>query len=183
MLPKFPRWGKNNLMFHTIHHYLLTFVNEQKNKLSNFSFGAASAVITSLAIIISFDINDKSKLWVVGSLCVIALADNISDTLGIHIYQEGEFMSFRKVWRATLINFVTRLCVIVGFILFVLLLPPIVAAICSILYGYLILITISYLVARKRNIPPKTIILEHIIIATLVLVLSKYITYFIKLWV
>ncbi len=169
-------------MLHNTRKYFNTFITEQKDKLSNFSFGAVSAVITCLALIISFDTNDTSKLVVIGSLCVIALADNISDTLGIHIYQEGEFSSFRKVWRATLSNFVTRLCVILIFILFVISFPPMLAVVFSILYGFLILTIISYLVARKRNIAPKTIILEHILIATLVLGLSKYITYLIKLW-
>ena len=138
-------------------------------------------MITSLALIVSFDINNQSRLWIIGSLCVVALADNISDTLGIHIYQEGEFSSSQKVWRATLANFITRLCVIMVFILFVVFLPPVLVAGISILYGYLIITIISYLVARKRNLAPKTTILEHIIIASLVLGLSKYITYLIKL--
>jgi hypothetical protein len=169
-------------MLHFIRHYFLVFINEQKNRLSNFSFGAVSAVITCLAIIISFDTNDTSKLVIIGSLCVIALADNISDTLGIHIYQEGEFSSFRNVWRATLSNFITRLCVILIFILFVVTLPPLLASVFSILYGFLILTIISYLVARKKNLAPKMIIAEHLVIAALVLGLSKYVTYVIRLW-
>jgi vacuolar iron transporter family protein len=163
-------------------HVLFSFITKQKDRLSNFSFGAVSAVITCLALIISFDIAAKSKLMVIGSLCVIALADNISDSLGIHMYQEGEFSSFRNVWRATLLNFTTRFFVILIFIVIVLLLPPPLAIIGSILYGYFILTIISYLVARKRNLAPKGIILEHIIIATLVLGLSKYISYLIRFW-
>ena len=169
-------------MFIAVRHHFFTFINGQKQRLSNFSFGAVSAVITCLALIISFDINTQSTLAVIGSLCVIALADNISDTLGIHIYQEGEFSSFRHVWRSTLSNFVARLCVILVFILFVFILPPPVAVVCSILYGFLILTIISYLVARKRHVNPKMIIGEHIVIATVVLGLSKYIAYLIKIW-
>jgi vacuolar iron transporter family protein len=167
-------------MLHTIQKYLNTFITNQKDKLSNFSFGAVSAVITCLAIITSFDIAKTSKLMVIGSLCVIALADNISDTLGIHIYQEGEFSSFRKVWRSTLWNFIARLFAILVFILFVFVLPPALAIVCSILYGFLILTGISYLVARKRHVAPKPIIVEHIVIAIVVLGLSKYIAYLIK---
>lgn len=173
----------NRYILQSINRYFRSFINEQKDKLSNFSFGAVSAVITCLAIITSFDINAASRLVVIGSLCVIALADNISDTLGIHIYQEGEFSSFRKVWRGTLSNFIVRLCVILVFILFVLALPPVLAVICSILYGFLILTGISYLVARKRHIPPKRVIVEHIVIASAVLGLSKYVTYLIRMWV
>lgn len=152
-------------------------------RVSNFSFGAVSAVITCLALITSFDITETSKLGVIGSLCIIALADNISDTLGIHIYQEGEFSSFRDVWRSTLSNFIARLCVILFFILFVFFLPPMAAMVCSVVYGFLILTGISYLVARKRHVAPAKIIVEHITIAIVVLVLSKYISYLIKVWV
>jgi hypothetical protein len=152
-------------------------------KVSDFSFGAVSAVITCLALITSLDTAATSKLAVIGSLCVIALADNISDTLGIHIYQEGEYTSFRKVWRLTASNFLARLCVIAVFILFVLLLPPMVAIICSIIYGFFILTVISYLVAQKRQVKPFKIIAEHIAIAIVVLVLSKYISYLIKTWI
>ena len=152
-------------------------------KVSNFSFGAVSAVITCLALITSFDTTSTSRLGVIGSLCVIALADNISDMLGIHIYQEGEYASFRKVWRSTVSNFIARFCVILVFILFVLLLPPVIAIVCSLLYGFLILTVVSYLVAQKRHTAPKAIIVEHILIAIFVLVLSKYISYLIKIWV
>jgi vacuolar iron transporter family protein len=169
-------------MFLHTRHQFIAFITAQKDRLANFSFGAASAVITCLALIVSFDITNQSKLVVIGSLCVIALADNVSDTLGIHIYQEGEFSSLKKVWRATLSNFLTRLCVILIFIFFVYLFPPVLAAVCSLLYGFLIITVISYLVAKKRNLSPKTIIIEHLVITVLVLALSKYITYLIKMW-
>jgi VIT1/CCC1 family predicted Fe2+/Mn2+ transporter len=168
-------------LFRDVSKNFLYLITRQKDRLSNFSFGAVSAVITCLALIISFDTTNQSKMVVIGSLCVIALADNISDTLGIHIYQEGEFSSLRKVWRATLSNFLTRLGVIAIFILFVFCLPPIPAVICSLVYGLLVLTIISYLVARKRKLSPGKIVLEHIIIAIIVLGLSKYITYVIKL--
>ena len=154
-----------------------------RNRVSDFSFGSVSAVITCLALITSFDTKGTSKLGVIGSLCIIALADNISDTLGIHIYQEGEYASFRKVWRSTISNFLARLCVIAVFILIVFILPPVVAIICSVLYGFFVLTMISYLVAKKRHIPPTSVIIEHLLIATTVLVVSKYISYLITLWV
>jgi vacuolar iron transporter family protein len=167
-------------MFSKIQSYLIKIILLQKDKISNYSFGAVSAVITSLALIISFDVSNKSKLGVIGSLLVIALADNVSDTLGIHIYQEGEYTSFRKVWKLTLTNFLARILVILIFILFVLFLSPLAAITLSILYGYIILIIISFIVARKRNLKSEKVIVEHLIIATCVLGLSKYLTVLIK---
>jgi vacuolar iron transporter family protein len=167
-------------MFERIRNYIFKIILLQKDKISNYSFGAVSAVITSLALIISFDVNNNAKLGVVGSLLVIALADNISDTLGIHVYQEGEYASFRKVWKLTLTNFLARIFVILFFILFVLFLSPTFAIFFSVVYGYTILIVISYVVAKKRNLSSEKIIIEHLVIATCVLGLSKYLTVAIK---
>jgi len=157
------------------------FIQGQKEKLSNYSFGAISAVITSLALITNLDVGESSKLDLIRCLCIIAFADNISDSLSMHIHQESIFSSFRKVWGMTLANFFARMLVITVFIGFIACLPPILAIVSSILYGFLILIAISFLVARKRSIRPGRLILEHILIATVVLILSKYIAYLIQL--
>jgi len=157
------------------------FIQSQKEKLSNYSFGAISAVITSLALITNLDVGESSKLDLIRSLCIIAFADNISDSLSMHIHQESIFSSFRKVWGMTLANFFARMLVIAVFIGFITSLPPTVAIMSSLVYGYSILILISFLVARKRNVYPGRLIVEHIIITTLVLVLSKYIAYLIQL--
>jgi len=56
--------------------------------LTKYSFGASSAIITCLAFIIGLSHSSNPRLSIVGSLLVIAIADNISDSLGIHIFQE-----------------------------------------------------------------------------------------------
>jgi len=53
--------------------------------LRKFSFGASSAIVTSLAFIVGLSRNPNPRLAIIGSLLVIAVADNISDSLGIHI--------------------------------------------------------------------------------------------------
>jgi vacuolar iron transporter family protein len=156
--------------------FYISFINELKENLNDFSFGSVSAVITSLALITGLDVSVNAKYIIVGSLMVIALADNISDTLGIHIYKEGESIRLRDVWRSTLTNFLCRLMVTLGFVFFVLMFPPQAAIILSIIYGLSILTVVSYAVARKRKIRSRPIILEHLAIATVVVFLSKYIS-------
>jgi len=151
----------------------IKITNRPKQYITKYSFGATSAIITSLALITGFNVNPSAKIGVVGSLLVIALADNISDTLGIHIYQEGESLKNKEVWISTGTNFFTRLLVVSIFILFVIVFPPSIAILVSIIYGYLVLTLISYIVAKKRQIHHFHSILEHLLITTFVIIVSK----------
>lgn len=153
-----------------------TIVNSPKQNITKYSFGATSAIITSLALITSFDVNSSARLAVVGSLLVIALADNISDTLGIHIYQEGESFKKKEIWISTGTNFLTRLFVVAILILFVIIFPSPIAIVLSIIYGFLVIIIISLIIAKKRQIHALHTILEHLLIAISVILVSKIIS-------
>ena len=56
---------------------------------SRFSFGATSSTVTSLGIITGLLQASNPKSIIIGSLLVIAVADNVADSLGIHIYRES----------------------------------------------------------------------------------------------
>jgi hypothetical protein len=103
--------------------------------LTKFSFGATSAIITCLALIIGLSKSANPKLSIVASLLVIAIADNISDSLGIHIYQESDLKKSEVVRANTFFNFLTRFFVILIFILLVVFLPTGYAIIFSIIWG------------------------------------------------
>lgn len=141
---------------------------------TKFSFGGTSGIITSLAIIIGLDTLTNAKISIIGSLLVVALADNISDTLGIHIYQESEGLTRKQVITSSLTNFFTRLIVSLGFIFIIYLLPIQIAVIISIIYGFIVLSTISYIISRRKRINPWYAILEHIVIALIVMFSSHY---------
>jgi len=140
-----------------------------------FSFGSTSAIITNLALIIGLDTAADAKLAIISSLLVIALADNISDTLGIHMYQEAEGLRKSLVWKLTITNFFSRLITSLGFVLIVLIFPINIAVIFSLVYGFLVLAIVSYLISIKRKINPWSSIFEHLIIAVVVVILSKFI--------
>jgi hypothetical protein len=71
--------------------------NLARSAQTRFSFGATSAIITNLGIITGLDTLTHPKLSIIGALLVIALADNLSDTFGIHIYQESEYLGTKEV--------------------------------------------------------------------------------------
>jgi VIT1/CCC1 family predicted Fe2+/Mn2+ transporter len=144
--------------------------------LTRFSFGATSAIITCLALIIGLAKSPNPRFAIIGSLLVIAIADNISDSLGIHIYQESDLKKSEVVRTATLFNFFTRFGVILVFILLVLLLPLLYASILSIIWGMSLLILLTYYIAREQNTNPYKAIIGHVAIAVVVIIISNYVS-------
>jgi vacuolar iron transporter family protein len=141
---------------------------------SKFSFGSSSAIITNIALILGLDTAANAKTAIIGSLLVIALADNISDTLGIHMYQESEGLGRKQVLLLSFSNFLSRFITSLGFILIVFLLPISLAVWISAIYGLLVLSGVSYLIARDRRLKPIHTIFEHLVVATIVIILSKF---------
>ena len=141
---------------------------------TRFSFGATSAIITNLSLIAGLNTLAHPKLSIIGGILLIALADNISDSAGIHIYQESECVTQKEVWLSTLTNFFTRLFVSLVFILLVALLPMNLAVPCSIAFGLGLLSFMSYTIAKDRGINPYSAIFEHLCIAILVIALSNF---------
>lgn len=144
--------------------------------LTKFSFGATSAIITCLAFIIGLSKSGNPKLSIIGSLLVIAIADNISDTLGIHIYQESDLKNSKVVRTSTFLNFLTRLFVIMIFILLILFLPIEYAIIFSIVWGLSLLAVLSYFISKEQKVNPYTAIFKHISIAILVIIVSNFLS-------
>jgi VIT1/CCC1 family predicted Fe2+/Mn2+ transporter len=143
-------------------------------KETRFSFGATAAIITNLGLIAGLRTGEHAKISIITGMLLIALADNISDSMGIHIYQETECIEPREVWLSTFTNFMSRLLVSLTFILLVVFLPMNLAAVCSIIWGLLLLAMMSYAIARDRKINPYLTILEHLSIAAAVIIASNF---------
>ena len=58
--------------------------------LRGVSFGSPAAIVTSMALIVGLDAATATKAQVVGALLIIGIADNLTDSLSVHIYQEAE---------------------------------------------------------------------------------------------
>jgi len=151
--------------------------NRRQRRLyeTRFSFGATAAIITNLALIFGLRTGEHAKLGIITGMLIIAIADNVSDSVGIHIYQESEQLETKEVWLSTSTNFVTRFLVSLTFILMILLLPLKVAVIATALWGLLLLSIMSYLIAKDKGINPYAAIYEHISIAIVVIIASNFI--------
>lgn len=140
----------------------------------HFSFGATSAVITGLAVIVSLSRTANPVIAITTALVVIAIADNISDSFGIHVHQESQKESVKEVRKTTFTNFATRIAVVSIFVLLVLLFPMNAAVVLSILFGAAVIFVISYFIAKEQEVKPRNIIIQHLLITALVIIGSYF---------
>lgn len=145
-----------------------------------FSFGLTSGVITTLGLMIGLYAGTHSREIVIGGILIIAIADAFSDALGIHISEESENIHTPKeIWTATFSTFISKFICALTFILPLLLFSLDIAAIVSIVWGFLLLGVFSYYIAVQQKTNPLKVIAEHLFLASLVVV----ITYFTGNWI
>lgn len=142
-------------------------------RLPAVSFGAVSAIVTSVGLIIGFGAAEISKPTIIAGLLIVGLADNLTDSLSIHIYQESERLEEHAAFRATLCNFATRLFVSLSFVLLVLIFSGAAVIMASLAWGILLLVSLTWLVARNRHASVLTEILKHLVVAAVVVAVSR----------
>ncbi len=143
-------------------------------------FGASSGVITTLGLITGLNSGTQSITAVLGGILVIAVADSMSDALGIHLAEEADPQTDHDhVWQATITTFITKFVFALSFAIPLLLMPLGPAVLASIVWGMLVIVVLSYFLARSQNKSPWPAIFEHLGIALLVVFLS----HFIGIWV
>jgi len=138
-----------------------------------------SATVTDLALIVGLNQTANAKMSIIAAILIIALADNISDSLGIHIFQESERVERKEIWLSTATNFITRILVSLTFMFLVIFLPMNLAVITSIIWGLLLLSFLSYTIAKEEGANPSLEIIKHLGIAILVILGSDLIRRFI----
>ncbi len=139
-------------------------------------FGATSGVITTIGLITGLNAGTRSLTAVLGGIFIIAVADAMSDALGIHLAEEADPKTTAEhVWSATISTFVTKFVFALSFAVPLLVLPLQQAVIASVIWGMLVIAVLSYFLARSQNSSPAAIIAEHLGIAVLVVVLSHLI--------
>ena len=153
--------------------------DQKRLKQTKYSFGTTSAIITNLGLITGLDTLTSPKMSIISSILVIALVDNIADSLGIHVYQESECITEKEVWFSTMTNFLARVLVSATFILLVALLPIKIAVLSSVGWGLFLLAVLSYTIAKNREISPYRAMIEHISIAVFVVIGSHFLGEFI----
>jgi len=140
-----------------------------------FSFGGTAAIVTSMGLIIGLGAARAEMAAIVSALLILGFADNMTDSLSIHMYQEAEKLEGRAAFRATLTNFVTRVLVALSFVAIVLTVPKPYAGLVAFAWGGALLAAISYILARARGVGPAREVVKHLGVAVLVIAASRVI--------
>lgn len=150
--------------------------------LRRISYGGTAAIVTSMAVIVGLNTAIPQKSAIVASLLIIALADNLTDSLGVHVYQEAERLAEQEAFRTTVMNFATRLLVSLSFVGIVVLVPWSAAIPASVAWGLTMLAALSYSLARARSVNPIAEIFKHCAVACVVVGISAAIGTWVPRW-
>lgn len=143
------------------------------------SFGTVSGVITTLGLIIGLNAGTHSQLAVLGGILTIAVADALSDALGIHVSEESNTRrSSRDVWEATFTTFGAKFAIALTFVVPVILLPLSTAVYISIAWGFVLVALLSFFIARTQERSVMPVVLEHLFITVLVVIATHLIGQF-----
>ncbi|MCK4910793.1 MAG: hypothetical protein KAR83_04090 [Thermodesulfovibrionales bacterium] len=142
---------------------------------TGFSFGLTSGIITTLGLMVGLSSGTKSRLAVIGGVLIIAIADSLSDALGIHLSEEAEHVhTEREIWEATFSTFIAKFATSMTFIVPLLLLDLKTAVVASVAWGMFLLSAFSITIARGKDIPAWKVVTEHLTIAGFVIAVSHY---------
>ncbi|NGX63746.1 MAG: hypothetical protein KR126chlam6_01160 [Candidatus Anoxychlamydiales bacterium] len=142
---------------------------------SSFGFGIASGVITTIGLMVGLFASTNSRGVVLGGILTIAVADSLADAVGMHFSEESEGIHTNKeIWLSTLFTFVSKIVVTSSFLPLLFLLPIHLALILNIIWGFLVLSTFSYVIAKQRKDSPLKAITKHDFIMFFVIVITYY---------
>ncbi len=140
------------------------------------AFGLTSAVITTLGLMVGLHAGTHSSMVVLGGILTIAIADAFSDALGIHVSEEAENThSHKEIWASTVATFLAKFLFTMTFVVPVLLFPLATAIVVSLVWGMVILTTLSYVLARMQGKTPWKVVGEHVLIAAAVIILTHWV--------
>jgi VIT1/CCC1 family predicted Fe2+/Mn2+ transporter len=137
------------------------------------SFGLTSGVITTLGLMVGLHSGTHSRAVVIGGILTIAIADAMSDALGIHVSEESKNnRPALQIWEATMATFLAKFVTALTFVVPVLLRPLDQAVVLSVVWGLVLLVGLSFVIARAQAISSWKVISEHLLIAIFVVTVT-----------
>lgn len=143
---------------------------------AGFNFGLTSGIITTLGLMVGLHSSTQSDYVVMGGILTIAVADALSDSIGMHFAIESQNKHSKKeIWEGTFSTMFYKFLFSSIFIIPVLLLELYKAIIISVLIGMYLIFANSLFLARKQDLPPLTVIIEHLALTMAVVLASHFI--------
>jgi VIT1/CCC1 family predicted Fe2+/Mn2+ transporter len=139
------------------------------------SFGLTSGIITVLGLLVGLHSSTHSKMVVLGGILIIAIADALSDALGIHVSEESENIhTSKEIWESTIATLSSKFFISLTFVLPLVFFSLEIAVIVCIFWGLFLLSFLSFMIARKQKSKPWLVVAEHLIIALVVIAATYY---------
>ena len=152
----------------------------KRSYTSGIGFGLTSGVITTLGILVGLYAGTKSFAAVFSGIVVLALADSLSDAVGMHISTESEKNSSNKIiWETTAATFLAKFITALTFILPLILFPLNWAILVSVIWGMMLITCLNITIAEKKNESAWKLVISHLGIAIFVII----VTHFIGVWI
>jgi hypothetical protein len=151
----------------------------ERARLRRVSFGSTSAVVTSIGLVVGFGSLHATRASLIASLLIIGIADNLTDSLSIHLYQESEGLDAHEALVSTVSNFVTRLAITATFVVLAATLAHWWLIVSATAWGLGVLGTLTVTLAHERQSPVRRELLRHFAIAVVVIALSRVIGSFV----
>jgi VIT1/CCC1 family predicted Fe2+/Mn2+ transporter len=139
------------------------------------SFGSTAAVLTSIGLIVGLATVTDSESAIVGSLLIVGIADNLSDSLSVHVYQESEGLAPADAFASTVMNFLVRAAVTATFVAIVLVVPHPWQWVAAVGWGGILLGMLTGALARRRGAPVGLELARHLGVTAVVIALSRII--------
>jgi len=148
---------------------------------AGFNFGLTSGIITTLGLMVGLNSSTQSHYVVISGILTIAVADALSDSIGMHFAVESQNnYSNKEIWEATFSTFVYKFIFSSMFIIPIIFLDLNKAVLIGILLGLYLIIANSLYLARQQEIKPIPVVLEHVIFTIGVVVVAHFIGIFIS---
>ncbi len=144
--------------------------------MSDYNFGLTSGVITTLGLLVGLNSSTNSKLVVIGGIMIIAIADALSDSLGMHTAAESQNrLTNSDIWEVTYSTFLYKFIFSAIFILPIIFFELYKAVLMCVLLGLFLIFVNSLILARIQKISPSKVIAEHIGLTIIVIILTHFI--------
>jgi hypothetical protein len=126
-----------------------------------------------MALIAGLEAANAGRASVISTLLIAAVADNLTDSLSVHMYQESERFERRDAFVGTLTNFATRLVVCLSFVIIVVLIPSHLAVVVGMAWGLSLLVLLTCILSRHRDVSTLSEVAKHLGVAVVVIAVSR----------
>jgi VIT1/CCC1 family predicted Fe2+/Mn2+ transporter len=135
-------------------------------------------------MVVGLHSSTHSKIFVMGGILVIAIADALSDAMGIHFSEESEDKhSFKEIWESTIATFLSKFIFALTFVIPILLFKLSTAVILCVIWGTVLTTIFSVYIAKSQNKKTFHTVVEHLVLLFIVITITHFVGEWVASWI